>query len=234
MSVSTESASSELNPSDRVKPDGQSEESDLGHSTSASRSSAATRGREATRQRLLEAGRLVFPRHGLHGVTAHDIAHRAELASGTFYLHFKNKRELFREIVDTSVGELIERLHEAFQPFIENRDRHGIVTAQANAMMSFAEENREMIRMVFSADSDAAAVGSDVLQRLATVIAEDRRDLIATGVVGTGIDPEVLGQAVVGMWAQVLSWWADDPDRVTRESLVNTLTQIQLAGTEPT
>lgn len=201
------------------------------------RASAAARSRRATRARLLESGRLLFAKHGLHGVTTHDIAHRAEVAAGTFYLHFKNKREVFREIVDGSVTELIECLNCAAQPFYdaENqlRDLEGFVVSQAEAMVGFAEENREMIRILFSADSDAAAIGSDVLNLLASTIAEGRRDLMAAGVVPSDVDATVLGQVVVGMWAQLLSWWSEDPTRVTREVLIQSITRIQLSGTHP-
>ncbi len=205
--------------------------------TQQPRASAATRSRQATRARLLESGRLLFAKHGLHGVTTHDIAHRAEVASGTFYLHFKNKREVFREIVDGSVSELIERMDNAALPYLDDLkrtlDMQGFVTAQAEAMVGFAEENREMIRILFSADTDAAAVGSDVLSLLASTVAEGRRELMAAGVVPSDVDAAVLGQAVVGMWAQVLSWWSEDPTRVSRNVLIESLTRIQLSGTHP-
>lgn len=205
--------------------------------TQQPRASAAARSRQATRARLLESGRLLFAKHGLHGVTTHDIAHRAEVASGTFYLHFKNKREVFREIVDGSVSELIERMDNAALPYLDDLkrtlDMQGFVTAQAEAMVGFAEENREMIRILFSADTDAAAVGSDVLSLLASTVAEGRRELMAAGVVPSDVDAAVLGQAVVGMWAQVLSWWSEDPTRVSRNVLIESLTRIQLSGTHP-
>ncbi|MCH7867234.1 MAG: TetR/AcrR family transcriptional regulator [Myxococcales bacterium] len=205
--------------------------------TQPPRASAAARSRQATRARLLESGRLLFAKHGLHGVTTHDIAHRAEVASGTFYLHFKNKREVFREIVDGSVSELIERMDNAALPYLDDLkrtlDMQGFVTAQAEAMVGFAEENREMIRILFSADTDAAAVGSDVLSLLASTVAEGRRELMAAGVVPSDVDAAVLGQAVVGMWAQVLSWWSEDPTRVSRNVLIESLTRIQLSGTHP-
>jgi hypothetical protein len=69
------------------------------------------------------------------------------------------------------------------------------------------------------------------LRALAETIAEDRRELVSVGLAQNGLDPAVLGQAVVGMWAQVLSWWSEDPTRVSREALIETLTQIQLTGT---
>lgn len=198
-----------------------------------SRVSAAARSRQATRERLLESGRLLFAKHGLHGVTTHDIAHGAEVAAGTFYLHFENKREVFRELVDSAVSELVELLDRACAPHLECADMDGLVRAQSEALVDFAEEQREVIRMLFSADTDAAAVGSDVLNQLAATIAEERRELIAAGAAPGDVDPAVLGQALVGMWAQVLSWWSEDPSRVPREALIESLTRIQLSGTRP-
>ncbi len=196
-------------------------------------SSAGARSRHATRERLLESGRLLFAKHGLHGVTTHDIAHGAEVAAGTFYLHFKNKRELFREIIDGAVSELIELIDHQVEPYIEANDLAGVVQAQVEALVDFAEEHREEIRMLFSADSDAAAVGTDVLNLLASTIAEGRRELMEAGVAPKDVDPGVLGQAMVGMCAQVLSWWSEDPSRVTREALIESLTRIQRSGTHP-
>jgi len=199
----------------------------------SSRISAAARSRQATRLRLLESGRLLFAKQGLHGVTTHDIAHNAEVAAGTFYLHFKNKRELFREIVDSSISQLIEIIDDASAPFVQSADIDGLVHAQAKAMVGFAEQHREVIRMLFSADTDAAAVGSDVLNLLASSIAEDRRALLEAGGAPGDVDPTVLGQAFVGMWAQVLSWWSEDPSRISRDALIESLARIQLSGTHP-
>jgi hypothetical protein len=130
------------------------------------------------------------------------------------------------------VDELVELIERSVAPLeSEGRDQRELVRAQAEAMVSFAEENREVIRMLFSADSDAAAVESDVLNQLANTIAEERRVLVASGREAEGLDPTVLGQALVGMWAQVLSWWSEDPSRASREALIETLTRIQLSGT---
>ena len=59
---------------------------------------AAARSRRETRRRLVEAGTELFAREGLHGATSAQIARRAGVAAGTFYLHFRDKQDLFREI----------------------------------------------------------------------------------------------------------------------------------------
>jgi AcrR family transcriptional regulator len=192
--------------------------------------SAAERSRAATRERLLASGRALYADRGLHGVTTHDIAAHAGLAAGTFYLHFKDKRELFRVIAQQTIVLLRERLDAA------TRTAHGArdgVPAFSEALIGFAEDNRDLVRILFSHDADAAAVETDVLNQLAASIAEIRRTRIASGEMPAGLDPDVLSQALVGMLARVVAWWIEDPARATRRSVVETLTRIQLAGTHP-
>jgi len=199
-------------------------------SDAASGRGAAARSRAATRARLRESGLALFAERGLHGVTTHDIAHAAGVAAGTFYLHFRDKRQLFREIVGEAVAALRERMDRAREGHEDPARR---VRAHAEAMVSFASENRRVMRILFSGDADAAAVEHDVLDDLAASLAEARRKRRADGDDRSGLDPAILSQAVVGMWARVIAWWTEDPERATPEALVETLTRIQLAGTDP-
>jgi hypothetical protein len=76
-------------------------------------------------------------------------------------------------------------------------------------------------------------VEHDVLDDLAASITEARRKRSAEEHTASPLDPAVLSQAVVGMWARVLAWWTEDPDRATPEAVVETLSRIQLSGTDP-
>jgi AcrR family transcriptional regulator len=194
------------------------------------RGSAAARSRAATRERLVESGKQLFAERSLHGVTSHDIAQRAGLAAGTFYLHFKDKRALFGEIVAQTIRALRERLDAAADGHPELPAR---VRARARAMVEFAAENRDVMRMLFGADAEAASVEADVLNELADSIAESRRRGREAGRFPAELDPAVLAQALVGMWARVVAWWTEDPSRAQPETIVETLTRIQLSGTHP-
>ena len=191
---------------------------------------ARERSRLQTRARLLESGRKLFAERGLHGVTSHDIAAGAGVAAGTFYLHFKGKEALFRVIADETIEVLRERLlaatHDAASP------REGVPDF-VEALVDFAEENRDLVRILFSRDAEAAGIEADVLNELAATIAENRRGRIARGEQPPDLDPEVLSQALVGLLARVIAWWVEDPRRATRETVIDTLTRIQLSGTHP-
>ena len=184
----------------------------------------------ATRERLLAAGLALFAQKGLRGITTHDIAREAGVAAGTFYLHFPDKQAMFRELALEAVAGLRQRLDEATR---DARDVPSGVRAHAQALIGFAEENREVVRILFSPDADAAAVESVVLDTLAGSIAARRRERIAAGQLSPDVDPDVLAQALVGMLARVVAWWVEDPHRAPREAVIETLTQIQLSGTNP-
>ena len=55
---------------------------------------------EQTRERLLETGAKLFNRVGYHGTDSNQIAHQAGYAAGTFYKHFKDKKELFLAVYE--------------------------------------------------------------------------------------------------------------------------------------
>jgi len=184
-----------------------------------------------TRERLLASGRQLFAERGLHGVTSHDIAAAAGVAAGTFYLHFRDKAELLRVIATQTTALLRERLDAA------TREAHGSrqgVPSFSEALVDFAAEHRDLVRILFGRDSEASRVGAAVLDGLATSIAESRRARIAAGEMPASLDPDVLSQALVGLLARVVAWWVEDPRRASREALIDTLTRIQLSGTHPT
>jgi AcrR family transcriptional regulator len=195
---------------------------------SVSRQSAATRSREHTRHRLLASGVQLFAERGLNGVTTHDIAREAGVASGTFYLHFSDKSVLFHEIAVDTEARLRAHIEEAAVYAVDLR---GAVRGRVEALFDFAIQNRDTIRILFG--PDAGAAGSDLLDALAISIADGRRRAIATGEMPREIDAVVLSQALVGMLSRVLLWWIEDPDPVARETAIETLTRIQLSGTHP-
>ncbi len=185
---------------------------------------------ERTRRRLLDAGRTLFAQRGPAGVTSHEIAAEAGFAAGTFYLHFKHKGELFQELTDQAASELEARLVAAAAA---GPDPRSIVEAQAEALVGFADDHRELFRIVFTPGGEGAEAGSRVLERLARGVSARRRAAVARGQAWECLDSDVLAQAIVGMWVRVLSWWVDDPSRATRAEIVRTLSHFQLHGNRP-
>jgi AcrR family transcriptional regulator len=64
--------------------------------------------RARTRQKLLDAARVVFERDGFHDARLADIVQEAQVATGTFYNYYPSKEEIFRDLMDTVIADLIE------------------------------------------------------------------------------------------------------------------------------
>ncbi|TDJ08952.1 MAG: TetR/AcrR family transcriptional regulator [Deltaproteobacteria bacterium] len=191
----------------------------------SSTGSAPTRSRALTRERLVASATSLFAGHGLHHVTSHEIARGAGVAAGTFYLHFKDKHELFREIVFEALAGLKERLQKATASATDPREA---VRRRSAELLSFAEERCDLVRILFGRNREAAALGADVLDDLIRWLEADLR--LRAGTLPARLEPLVAAHALVGMWARVLTWWVDAPRRAPRETVLESLIQLQLSG----
>src|SRR5688572_17617443 len=65
---------------------------------------------EATRRRLLAAPRELFARRAYADVGTEEIVRRARVTRGALYHHFRDKRDLFREVHEGIERELTESI----------------------------------------------------------------------------------------------------------------------------
>jgi AcrR family transcriptional regulator len=188
------------------------------------KTTAPARSRADTRRRLLEAATELFAREGLHGATSARIAREAGVATGTFYLHFRDKEALFREIVRAALAELRARVGRAFQS--AGSDPRAQVRARTAEIVSFAEDNRTLIRVLFGRRQEAGELAEEVLDALIPGIEESLRSRAARGDLAPGLHPGVAAQAIAAMSSRVLAWWVEDPTRASREQVIETLCRM--------
>lgn len=84
-------------------------------------------GKAERRQDLLRAARDVFAAKGFHDAKIDDIVAAANVAKGTFYLYFTDKRSVFSELVDglfARIGAAILRVDR--EGDIESQVKHNI------------------------------------------------------------------------------------------------------------
>lgn len=66
--------------------------------------------REQRREQVLDAAKAVFAKKGFHRSSIADIIQRAGIARGTFYLYFKNKRDIFDCLLDSLLEQVDQRI----------------------------------------------------------------------------------------------------------------------------
>lgn len=68
------------------------------------------RNKAANRAAILEAGRQCFVEYGYDAITVRDIIRSTDLASGTFYNYFPDKRSVFVALMESRMVGLTDRL----------------------------------------------------------------------------------------------------------------------------
>jgi AcrR family transcriptional regulator len=189
--------------------------------------SAPARSRMQTRQRLVEAATRLFAEKGLHGVTSHDVARAAGVASGTFYLHFRDKTDVYRHIVFHTLEELTHVVQQAVRTAPSTVLA---MRARAETIVAYAETHRDLVRIIFSTDSEAASVEADAMTRLASGLEARLRREQEEGSFPADLDPAVCARAHVGMTAHLIDWWTQDPSRASRSDVIETLVRLRFAG----
>ncbi|MEO8605966.1 MAG: TetR/AcrR family transcriptional regulator [bacterium] len=185
----------------------------------------AQRRREQTAGALLEAARRVLSAKGYHGTKIVDIARTAGVGVGTFYLYYPTKEALFLELVEDTVARLKVELDavraQVADPVEQSRTR-------TLTFLSFAQENRELFRIVFG----HGASFNDVVRNCQRGFVRDLHEIIAGGMHDGAFrdgNAMIWAQAIIGMSLQVVSWWIEQ-DNVPIEDVAASLSELTLHG----
>lgn len=186
------------------------------------------RKKERTRLEILHAATRVLARKGLHATKITDIAAAADVGVGTFYLHFDTKEALFAAVVEETVARLKATVDEARTSVSDPVER---VVVSNRALCRFAQENREVFKIVFGHGAAHHETIRRAQAQFAADIEENLREGMDAGRFGT-LPTVLTAQALVGMSTQLLAWWSEHDDSPI-ELLERTLLTLTLRGLGP-
>ena len=197
----------------------------------------ATSARAAcTRHQLLEAARDAFCERGYRATTVAEIVSRAHTARGTFYLYFRNKDEVFAEVLAESCEEL---LRETGGHYPDGDRRTAVEAATRDYLRAFARRRgvwRAMLE-AFGGSSDVERQWIDRRARFVDRIARNLRRGREAGEVRSDLDPVLTAEALAAMteWLACVEFvMRDEPDEGERyERMVQTVTGLWVLGTAP-
>jgi AcrR family transcriptional regulator len=186
-----------------------------------------------SRKRLLLAARKLFVSRGYHETRPQDISKVAGLGHGTFYLHFKDKRECFIAFVEEARAEIdaavVARAKRA-------KSLSEFVEAVLTAIYDYAEEHAGVLATALSdeaiiASGSGAGEEDTLLHRWGAEWAELLKAQAKEGVVAKDFDFPLLGQAIVGAIHQASSF--SYRRGRSRAALLKTLTQFIVRALSP-
>lgn len=182
----------------------------------------ARRPREGAHDALLDAARDAFARSGIERARVEDIARRAGISKGAFYLHFRTKDDAFREIVQRFLGALEEharRRHEVEDRLARDAtSQHpptlrDVVEAECAIDVELLEllwRNRQIVSAIDSASRNAyRELLADFRRRMHALVARRILDRQRAGALRADVDAEVVGDIVVGTYEDFARRMAD-------------------------
>lgn len=99
------------------------------------------------RQKILRSAVATFARKGYAGTSVEDILRAVRLSKPTLYYYFGSKAGLFRAILQFAFDESSRLAKDAAAKKICAEDK---LVAVATALFSFAEANKDLMRLVFA------------------------------------------------------------------------------------
>jgi AcrR family transcriptional regulator len=174
------------------------------------------------RQDLLRAARSVFAEKGYHEAKIDDIVAIAGVATGTFYLYFRDKRALFAELVQglfIRLGEAILRVDPAAD--VEAQIKHNI---RAIVAVLLDDPTLTSILLSYAAGLDPAFITQirAFNQGVKRLLVESLQDGQRLGIVAPG-DPKLYATFTIGALKEVLFENALGEQARPREEIVTAL-----------
>jgi AcrR family transcriptional regulator len=188
---------------------------------------------EARREAILAAALDAFAAGGYHETSLEDVAARAGISKALIYEHFASKRDLFRALLDTYVGELMERVVgtiAAAEPG-EDRLREGIA-----AFLAYVEERREAWRMLVRNVSDPEIAESlerlrhEVAGSITVLMAEEAPPELLPGA-ERDLAITMVAEQIVGAVQSLANWW-DENREIPRERVLGIAMDFMWLGME--
>jgi AcrR family transcriptional regulator len=163
---------------------------------------------DRTRTRLLDAAQALFLERGYDATLLGDVTERADLGTGTLYLHFRDKRALYEAVARRAVLSMwdtwVERSRDVDEP---------------------AEQIRLMIRVAiefFSVDRRRALLFLEQGPALESFLVADVSAGMGRVLGGRIAVPSMAANLVIGAALAAGRWWLKAPRDVDTEALIRT------------
>ena len=183
------------------------------------------------RQQFLAAAADLMNREKFQALRVEEIAERAGLSIGTFYLYFESKDDLFVSLVIEYTGLLKRRLEAALEP--EGTAMQRLVRA-LDAYLDFVKENERgflYYRDLGNVETTVGPLSGWANEQTASVLRPVLEEGLSRGEIRVS-DPVLLAQSLVGLTQHLAGFWLQNKDVYQREQIKAAIQDLVARGIE--
>ncbi len=182
------------------------------------------------RKLIVEAATKSFSLFGYKATTMDQVAKLANVGKGTIYTFFKNKEELFEEIISTLVKEMIAEAESVIQPdlpFTENVHR------ALYRLLEFRSQHQLMIKLVQEETEMGTLAVSEMLQHVEDqIIAYLKQKIDAAITKGAipAVNTEITSFLLLKMYIALVSDWERHHQPLSSEQIAEIMKVFLVKG----
>ncbi|WP_078408580.1 TetR/AcrR family transcriptional regulator [Priestia abyssalis] len=182
------------------------------------------------RQSIIQAATKSFSLFGYKATTMDQVAKIANVGKGTIYTFFKNKEELFDQIVSTMIiemKEVAERAMDGRQSFFE-KAHHALYR-----ILEFRTEHQLMIKLLQEEKEMGTPAVQEVLEQVETTIVSYIKQKIEEAIEKGEIrecDPEITAFLLFKIYIALVSDWEKRHESLSKEKIAELIELYFLRG----
>lgn len=187
--------------------------------------------RENTFERICQSAVKIFSGKGYHKTTMDDIAAEAGLTKGAIYWHFKNKRELFKFLIERRFKELDELI---FSALSSPSPPPAKILATFKVCVAYYENNRDFCALMKVFHSEGTVLIDNEFEgwlrssynRYRDMLAAVFRQGTAEGYFSPETDPKMAGAMVMAAFDGISFQWLIDPDAFSLNKVIPVIKRV--------
>lgn len=171
------------------------------------------------KKQILDAAAKSFSLFGYKATTMDQVAKLANVGKGTIYNFFKNKEDLFHEIVSSLIAEMKEAAEQSFDEedsFVEKVHR------ALYQVLDFRRKHQLTIKLFQEAREMGTPVVLEVMDKIERSILDYIRDKIEMGIKHGEIkncNPEVTAFVILKTYISLIFYWERDHDPLEKDEI---------------
>lgn len=151
------------------------------------------------KQEIVSAAIRLFSQKGYHHTNVRDITQALGISKGTFYLYYSSKRDLFIEVVDDVIKNIIGEVADAIRKE-NNLVKRTVLRAKVfnENYLKYNEILNQLRAEMAGEDEWAANKVKKVYQQLAHPLIKEAEHAIKQGII-RAVDPDLLAYSLIGI-----------------------------------
>ena len=184
------------------------------------------------RKEIIEAAILLFSQKGYHHTNVRDIAQALGISKGTFYLYYASKRDLFIEVVDDVIRNVIGEVAKAIKKEDDLMKRALLRAEVFNRNYSKYNEILSQLRAeMTNEDPWAQNKVKKVYMDLTKPLIREAQEAIKRGLIRE-VDPDLFAYTLIGI-TEIMSLRMTLDDKYTPGKIGEFLLDLNMNGLKP-